>query len=67
MNKPNILKKREIIETVWDILKDRLGIVTSLARSIIGLIRHYFYAILSYFFRNIVENNSKTRYFSTSC
>jgi hypothetical protein len=57
-----ILKKREIVETAWDILKDRLGIVTSLARSMLGLIRHYFYAILAYFFRNIVEDKSKTEY-----
>jgi hypothetical protein len=58
----NILKKREIVETAWDVLKDRLGIVTSLARSMLGLIRHYFYAILAYFFKNIVENNTKTKY-----
>jgi len=61
-NQHNILKKREIVETVWDVLKDRLGLVTSLARSIRGLFRHYFYCILSYFFKNIVENNSENRF-----
>ena len=56
-----ILKKREMVETTWDILKDRLGIVTSLARSMIGLFRHYFYAILAYFFRNIAETKEDAK------
>jgi hypothetical protein len=49
----NRLKRREIIETIWSILKDRLGIVTSLARSIKGLFRHYFYVLLGYCVQNI--------------
>ena len=51
----NMLKKREAIETVWSILKERLSIVTSLARSITGLMRHYYYVIVSYFFRHLTE------------
>lgn len=50
-----MLKKREAIETVWSILKERLSIVTSLARSITGLMRHYYYVIVSYFFRHLTE------------
>ena len=51
----NMLKKREAIETVWSILKERLSIVTSLARSITGLMRHYYYVTVSYFFRHLTE------------
>lgn len=51
----NLLKKREIIETVWSVLKGNLSIVYSLARSVKGLFRHYFYSIISYFFRNMNE------------
>ena len=45
------LKKREIIETVWSVLKGNLSIVYSLARSITGMFRHFFYSITAYFFR----------------
>lgn len=48
----DVLKKREMIETVWSVLKVRLHLVTSLARSVWGLIRHYLYSILAYFFRD---------------
>ena len=50
------LKKREIIETVWSVLKGNLSIVYSLARSIRGLFRHYLYSIIAYFFRYINVN-----------
>lgn len=45
------LKKREIIETVWSVLKGNLSIVYSLARSVTGMFRHFFYSITAYFFR----------------
>ena len=45
------LKKREIIETVWSVLKGNLSIVYTLARSITGMFRHFFYSIIAYFFR----------------
>ena len=54
-NQHELLKKREAIETIWSVLKERLFIITSLARSITGLMRHYFYVILSYFFRYLPE------------
>lgn len=47
------LKKREIIETVWSVIKGNLSIVYTLARSITGMFRHFFYSVLSYFFRYI--------------
>jgi len=37
------LKKREIIETVWSVLKGNLSIIYTLARSITGMFRHFLY------------------------
>lgn len=51
------LKKREIIETVWSVLKGNLSIIYTLARSIIGMFRHFFYSIIAYFFRHIERVN----------
>jgi len=42
-----LFKKRNIIETVWDVLKERYGLEFHLARSITGLFRHYCYSLLS--------------------
>lgn len=44
----NKLKKRQIIETVFSVLKDRMGIVTSLARSIVYYAANYLYTCLAY-------------------
>lgn len=49
------LKKREIIETVWSVLKGNLSIIYTLARSITGMFRHFLYSILAYFFRYIIN------------
>jgi len=46
-----LLRKRNIIETVWDVLKERYGLVYHLARNITGLFRHYFYSLLSRMFQ----------------
>jgi len=43
-----LLKKRQIVETVFSLLKTRMGIVTTLARSVKGLLRHYIYCIFAY-------------------
>jgi len=43
-----LFRKRSIIETVWDVLKERYGLVFHLARSITGLFRHYGYSLLSH-------------------
>lgn len=43
----NLLRKRSIIETVWDVLKERYGLEFHLARNITGLLRHYCYSLLS--------------------
>jgi len=42
-----LLRKRSIIETVWDVLKERHGLVFHLARNTTGLFRHYCYSLLS--------------------
>jgi hypothetical protein len=42
-----LLRKRNIIETVWGVLKERYGLVFHLARSITGLFRHYCYSLIS--------------------
>jgi len=43
-----MIKKRTRIETVWDVLKERYGLVLHLARSFTSLLRHYVYSLLSY-------------------
>jgi len=43
-----MMKKRTRIETVWDVLKERYGLVFHLARSFTGLLRHYIYSLISY-------------------
>jgi hypothetical protein len=50
-----LLRKRNIIETVWDVLKERYGLVFHLARHITGLFRHYCYSLLSYLFHPILR------------
>jgi IS5 family transposase len=39
---------RSIIETVFSVLKDRLGLVTSLPRSLDGYLSHYVFVLLAY-------------------
>ena len=43
-----LLKKRSCIETVWGMLKERYNLVYHMARSVLGLFRHYCYSVLSY-------------------
>jgi hypothetical protein len=42
-----LFRKRSIIETVWDVLKERYGLEFHLARNVTGLFRHYCYSLLS--------------------
>jgi hypothetical protein len=42
------LSGRSIIETVFSVLKDRLGLVTSLPRSLDGYLSHYVFVLLAY-------------------
>lgn len=52
-----LMKRRAKIKILWDVLKKRYGLVFHLARSFTGLLRHYFYGLLSYMFhRNYVFN-----------
>jgi hypothetical protein len=41
-------KGHSIIETVFSVLKDRLGLVTSLPRSLDGYLTHYILILLAY-------------------
>jgi len=43
-------KTRSCIETVWDVLKERSGIIINRARSLQGLSRHYSYSLVAYMF-----------------
>jgi hypothetical protein len=42
-----LLRKRNIIESVWSVLKGSFGLVFRKARSLDGLFRHYCYSIVS--------------------
>ena len=42
------LKGRSIVETVFSVLKDRLGLVISLPRSLDGYLAHYIFVLLAY-------------------
>ena len=44
------LKGRQLVESVFSVIKERLNIVTSLARSIDGLFSRYAFCLLAYFF-----------------
>jgi hypothetical protein len=54
----HLLRKRSIIETVWDVLKERYGLVFHLARSMTGLFRHYCYSLLSYMVKPLLHSCS---------
>jgi hypothetical protein len=49
-----LLRKRSIIETGWDVLKERFQIVYHLARSMDGLFRHYCCSLISYLLRPLM-------------
>jgi len=57
MNKEQkeLFKKRSKIENIWDVLKERFDIIYSLARSIHGLFRHYFYSIITFVIKNKIN------------
>lgn len=44
----HLLKTRQRVESVISVLKERMGIETSLPRSILGHLSHYVYACISY-------------------
>jgi hypothetical protein len=47
-----LFKKRSRIETNWNVLKERFNLAYSFARSIIGLLRHYIYCIVSFMLKD---------------
>ena len=48
LEQTRLLKGRSIIETVFSVLEDRLGLVTSLPRSLDGYLAHYVLLLLAY-------------------
>jgi hypothetical protein len=55
-----LLKTRQRIETVVSVLKERMGIETSLPRSLLGHIAHYVYACIAYALFNMRMDNLLT-------
>lgn len=43
-----LLKKRQWVEIVYSVIKDRMGMATSLPRSVTGMLAHYIYTLLAY-------------------
>lgn len=43
-----IMKKRQLVEIAFSKIKDRLGMATSLPRSVTGMLAHYVYTLLAY-------------------
>jgi predicted RNA-binding Zn-ribbon protein involved in translation (DUF1610 family) len=52
-----LLKKRQIVETVFSVLKYRLGLTTSLPRSVKGHLAHYVHTCLAYQVRKFLRSN----------
>jgi hypothetical protein len=50
-----LLNLRPRIETLFSILKERLGLITSLPRSINGYIAHYIYVIFGYIAKKAIS------------
>jgi hypothetical protein len=50
-----LLNLRPRIETLFSILKERLGLVTSLPRSVDGYIAHYIHVIFGYLFKKAIS------------
>lgn len=42
------LERRNIIETVWSVMKDSFELVYTRARSVVGMFRHFFYSIATF-------------------
>jgi len=50
-----LFRKRSIIESIWNTLKERMNMVYSFARGVHGLFRHYLYCICSYILTGFFE------------
>lgn len=50
-----LLNSRSRIEAVFSILKERLGLITSLPRSIDGYLAHYIYVLFGYMMRKAIS------------
>jgi hypothetical protein len=63
----HLLRKRSIIETVWDVLKERYGLVFHLARNVTGLFRHYCYSLLSSMILPVLRSSSASLHALSQC
>lgn len=50
-----LFRNRSVIETVWDVLKERYKLVYHRALSMTGLFSHYCSSLVSYLLRPVVE------------
>ena len=50
-----VLNKRNRIEVMFSVLKERLNIVTSLPRSVLGYLAHYIHVIFGYLFNKLIS------------
>jgi hypothetical protein len=53
-----LMKKRQMVETVIGVLKERLGLVSSLSRSVLGHFARYIYSCLAYCFKQQAKADS---------
>lgn len=56
-----LVKARQIVETVFSVLKLRLGIETSLPRSVMGLFAHYVWCLLAYQLRRMGQLEQRAK------
>jgi hypothetical protein len=54
-----LLRKRSIIETTWDVLKERFELVYHLARKMDGLFRHYCSSLISFLLQPLLHMDNK--------
>ena len=52
------LKRRQLVEVVLSQIKDRMGMASTLPRSVTGMLSHYIYTLLAYQMFRFVPVNS---------
>jgi transposase len=57
----NLLKLRQLVETVFSVLKHRINLETTLPRSELGYFAHYIWCISSYQFKKFFDLLSSKR------
>ena len=56
-----LMKARQVVEGVFSVLKFRLGMETSLPRSVMGFFAHYVWCLLAYQLRRMGKLEAKAR------